>query len=204
MMSAQSPSQKYGSGKRSRGQGGFTLNEALIMLAIFAMVMIIALPNWMRAQTKARANDGMRGVENAFSLARTEALRRHSPVVLDVNVAGRLFTAFEDWDPNNQDVGTNGNGTQDGAELLILSRELDNALDFVADPEGGSVLTSMTYGSDGAHAAHSGGTALFFTDIKANVFRLNVNPVTGSTRVEKWIASTSSWSPRREAWEWNY
>jgi len=204
MLSARSPSPRHGSGERSRGQGGFTLNEALIMLAIFAMVLVIALPNWMRAQTKARANDAMRGVEDTFNFARTEALKRHSPVVLNVNVAGRSFSAFEDWDPTNQDVGSNDNGVRDGAELVILTRSLDTALEFTADPQGGTPLSTVVYSSDGSNRGHIGGDSVYFTDVKNNIFRLHVNPVTGSSRVEKWIASNTSWSPRREVWQWSY
>lgn len=199
---------KLGCRARAAGEEGFTLVELLVVLAVLGLALAFVIPNIQRARVKSGTSLALRTLEGVLINARSEALRRHSPVVVAFNTTTRAFTVFEDWDPNNAAVSGNGNGTLDGAEETIATTRLDNNLKFAVPPGGGSVIvptgaTSLEYASDGTLQAPSGGLTVHIADSKGNYFRIRVNDVTGAGRLEKWLSGTS-WSPRRETWVWSY
>jgi len=184
---------------------GFTLIEAIVVVVIVGLTVVIALPNLQRAKIRSRTAGAVRIVSNLLDRTRSEALKRRSPVVLTFDAGNRLFTVFEDWDPGNATVATNGNGTLDANEDLIDELLLDRELSWVSAPTGDSSplpqWTSVVYGPDGA--LQGAGGAAYLEDTKGNTFRIRVNAVTGSTRLEKWLGG-SDWTPRREEWKWYY
>ncbi len=180
---------------------GFTLVEALVMLLIVAMAAVVAIPNLQRVLIKTQTTQAIAGLAGAFDLARSEALRRHSPVAASIvlNPKGHLLvTVWEDWDPNNTVAGTNNNGVQDASELVVERRLIDSVIEFTGAPS--SSLTLIVYRSDGSLQSAAG--SIFVEDQRGNLFRVRVNPVTGATRLEMKVGPI--WEARKEKWSWTY
>jgi prepilin-type N-terminal cleavage/methylation domain-containing protein len=181
-------------------QRGFTLVEILVTLVVLALISVITVANMHRAMVKSRTNRGLRSVNSAVDFARTEALKRHSPVGV---VFGQSMVVFEDWD------GAASNGVFDNpGDPLISTWNVDETLTFgtapATDSDTKTVLTTVVYESDGALGGPAGGGAAYLTDIKGNIFRVRVNPITGASRTEMWDSDDSKWSARRETWKWKY
>jgi len=189
-----------------RATRGFTLVELLVVLVLVGIVLLVAIPNLRRVQIKAQVSRALRNVDNVFLRARGEAVKRHSPVGIVINAQTRQFTVFEDWDPGNANVPTNGNGVRDANEDIIATRTLDREVSFAAKPSGDTDPqpdlkgSTVFYGSDGA--LRSAGGALYLADNRGNEFRIRVVAATGAARVEMWTGNT--WTPRREQWVWKY
>jgi Tfp pilus assembly protein FimT len=185
-------------------QRGFTLAEILVMLLVLALISVITVANMHRALVKSRTNRGLRSISSAVDFARTEALKRHSPVGV---VFGQSMVVFEDWD------GAASNGVYDNpGDPLISTWDVDAILTFgtgpASDTDSKTVLNTVVYESDGALGGPAGGGAAYVTDIRGNDFRVRVNPVTGASRTEMWTkepdTNTWYWSARRETWQWKY
>lgn len=191
------------------GSAGFTLVEALVMLAIIGIAAAFAIPNLHRAKIKTETTQAIFGVAGLLDLARSEAVRRHSPVVLTYTPGGLasdgMFHVFEDWDPNNDNAAvSNGNNIFDGSEDSIRRVPLGSALKATNAPAGDTStlpnLTTVVFRSDGALRT-IGGVAHFVDDL-GNTFRIRVNDVTGMTRVEMWIGDR--WSNNKRDWNWEF
>ena len=197
------------SARTRRKQTGFTLLEAVLVLAIVGLTALVALPMLHRTKVKSGSNQALRAVNSLLDQARAEALKRHSPVAIIISTSDRTFQVFEDWDPANAEVATNGNGKLDGAELVTDSLTLDGALRY-AHPSGGPVIEFavnsdsdryLAYRADGSLMTVGG--SLQYADSWNNFFRVRVNASTGAARTEKWLGGTK-WTPRREQWVWKY
>lgn len=192
---------------RCASEVGFTLTEILVVLVILGVALAVVIPNIQRTRAKADTSFALRTLDAVLTNARSEALRRHSPVVVGFDTGTRVFTVFEDWDPGNANVGTNGDGVLNGSELTIATTTMDDHLHFAA-PGGGNAVdpssaTYLEYAADGTLTSPTGGLIAYVEDTKGNFFRIRISDVTGSSRLEKWLGGTS-WSPRRESWVWKY
>jgi prepilin-type N-terminal cleavage/methylation domain-containing protein len=68
---------------RSR-ERGFTLMEALVVVAILGIVLAVAIPNMQRARVRAHMLEQVRSLKQAAALGRIYAIRNGSTVVLGV------------------------------------------------------------------------------------------------------------------------
>ena len=91
-----------------RGGGGFTLIELMIVLAILGVILSIALPSFseisLSTKLKAYANE----LVSSVYLARSEAIKRNTPMSLCASADGTSCAGSGDWeqgwivlDPNN-------------------------------------------------------------------------------------------------------
>jgi len=202
MFKTKAPGDRTGSPR----ERGFTLVEILLVIVLLGIALLIAVPTLHRLQVKSQTSRAVRGADTVFLLARGAALKRHSPVGIVIKATAPQFTIFEDWDPNNANVATNGNGVKDPSEDLIATRTLGSGVELSSGPSGDTDPksdlegTTVFYGQDGA--LRSAGGALYLADNRGNVFRILVVAATGAARSEKWTGTT--WTPRREQWVWKF
>ncbi len=99
-------------------QSGFTLIELCVGIAIFAVLVMIAIPNMIRWRTNTQLNTFGREVFSAIQYCRVEAARRNCFVVLDFDDDGNgkveRYVAWADDGEGTADA--DQNGTPDGAE----------------------------------------------------------------------------------------
>lgn len=173
----------------ARSQRGMTFVEVLIILAIMALTAAVALPNLLMAQVRARADREMRAVGSMFDFARSEAIKRHSPVTVSFDANG------------NGTVETNEREMRilDSGGALLRTYTLSPKFEMNRVPGSEISSPSFVYASDGSLTS-SGPQAIYFGDMRGNYFRLFTTQFMGSPRAEMWTGTL--WSPRRRDWNW--
>lgn len=86
-----------GPGRRRR-QSGFNILELLVVLALLGIVAVIFLPLVNSTVRKAKLEGTARSLMQTLSRARSEAIRRGVPVVVEVDLATQELSAFADVD----------------------------------------------------------------------------------------------------------
>ena len=162
----------------SRGENGFTLIEVMAVLLIIAFGLAVALPAIQRTLVQSAAGRETQAVRSLFDNARSEAMRFHDTVNLQVS----------------------GNDVQvvDSGGTVLRNHVVGDKF-RMQDPPGSETPTStFTFTADGGLVGNGG--AMYITDRRDNYFRLWVTPFMGSPRIEMWNGTI--WSPRREHWVW--
>jgi prepilin-type N-terminal cleavage/methylation domain-containing protein len=83
---------------RLRRQSGFTLAEAIIVVAIVGILILIGLPSFLGTLTRTRLTGSSRQVATLFQVARLEAIKVNAPVKIVHDAGLRRFYAFVDQD----------------------------------------------------------------------------------------------------------
>ena len=186
---------------------GFSLTEVLVVLVIFSMAFVVAMPNFQRQRVIGAAINSLREIEGVHRFARLEALRRHSQVGIAFSSTARTVTVFEDRNRADDAAAGNENGQLDNGEDVLRRLTVGRALEY-SRPDTGSTVdvggATLLYRSDGS-LRPAGVTipAVYLADSKLNYFRIRINSITGGARTEKWIDG-GRWSKRTEDWSWNY
>lgn len=97
---------------------GFTLVEALIVVAILAIIGAIATPFLLNFLPNMRLKSASRDLYSAMLEAKAEALRRSENVTVLFNSPGNAFTTFVD---NGNGGGVANDGIRNGTEQILAS-----------------------------------------------------------------------------------
>ncbi|MCU0755725.1 MAG: GspH/FimT family pseudopilin [Xanthomonadales bacterium] len=111
---------------RRTSQRGFTVIELMITVALAAVLLAVALPNFSDALVRSRVAGAADELQSALSLARAEALKLKLPVTLCARATGTTCNTGTSWNAGFllfQDP--NGNGLPDEGELILRDRPFD-------------------------------------------------------------------------------
>lgn len=81
-------------------EGGFTVAELMAMMGVFAIVMAIAVPNYIALQPSQRLNGATREVLGKLMWARAKAVEQNNPFVVQIPNNSSLLI-FDDKNSNN-------------------------------------------------------------------------------------------------------
>lgn len=177
---------------RKLNAGGFTLLEALVVVAVVGVLLGMAVPSLSDWRTRHQVQAQAEGLLGSLVLARSEALRRQQRVSLCAQGAKGSCDALGAWQQGwlvFED--NNNNGLREAGETVIESR--------VAAPAGvrleanSTAKTYFSYGSEGRSMATNGAfmaaTWRFCTLGGAVGWQVVVNAL-GKARIETYSPQT--------------
>ena len=106
-----------------RKSNGFTLIELMVAIAIFAIMISVALPSFMNQRRQTILRDAISMIRGDLEMARSQAIRENGPVAVLIREDG--YGIFVD---NGADGGTKENWVRDGGEKQLCTRNLSNGL----------------------------------------------------------------------------
>ena len=77
-----------------RGNNGYTLIEALIVIFLMASISALAVPNLINWLDKAKLNGAVNNLKGSLELAKLKAIQENGPVA--VNFSGNKYAIFRD------------------------------------------------------------------------------------------------------------
>jgi general secretion pathway protein H len=145
----------------SLGEGGFTLLELVVVMALLALLMGLVLPGLMRAVKKERDRTNLRQITTVLRLARSQAATSHRRVRVFLNREnGRYWLE-----------GSNRQGNLAGMRLgdtRLVWEDTDRRQGYIA------------FYPDGT----SSGGKLVMTDLTGRVYDLEVEIITGKVTLK--------------------
>lgn len=168
---------------------GFTLLEALVVLAVLGVLVSLAAPTVTGMYAKHQLQAQAEGLLDSLVLARSEALRRQQPVTLCVRADAQCGSGA-DWQQGWWVfVDANHNARRDEGEPLIEAREpLPPGMIF---GENSTVKGYFSYGPEGRSMGTSGafmaGTWRFCRAASPEGWQVVSNAL-GKPRIEKYAA----------------
>jgi type IV fimbrial biogenesis protein FimT len=131
--------------RRSRDRSrGFTLIELLVVLAIVGISMTLAAPSFSQMIANYRVRGAAESVLNGLSYARTEALRRNSPVRFSLD-AGVGWTVSQ----VSPSTTLQARASSDGSGTTVASGSANTAVTFLPTGlvQAGAQLAQVTVSS---------------------------------------------------------
>lgn len=141
---------------------GFTLIELMIAMAIAAVLMTLAAPNFQQAVNGNRLSGAASEVIGALQLARSEAIRANRRAVLCRSANADVATATCDttnaaWPGWIVFVDTDGNGNRNGTEAVIKAATIDASLQLLGSASVVTLAHTITFRGDGTARTAAGG-----------------------------------------------
>ncbi|MDO9007108.1 MAG: GspH/FimT family pseudopilin, partial [Thiobacillus sp.] len=114
-------------GRLSGWQSAFTLIELLVTVAIAAIVLTIAVPNFITFVQNSRLTGQANDLVTALNFARSEAIKRGVRVSVCSRSTDTTCAAATVWNTGwLVFVDTNGNGAVDGEAVLLVRQPLES------------------------------------------------------------------------------
>ncbi len=189
--------------RRSRPSSGFTLLEAIVVVALLAIVATVGGPLLLRLVHRGKLEGTARQTAIRLRMARLEAIKQSRPTALRIDRPAREMVALFD---------ENGDGSFDPGERMLGRELLPSGLDFrapVDDPApiagfpttSGGDVGQVTFASDGS-VDFAGGIRI--ADRRGNFLEVRVEPrTTARIEIRKWDGA--AWRAAGEggtAWRW--
>ena len=159
-------------------RSGFTLIELMVVIAIAAILAALAAPSFREFIDNQRLRNASFDLVSDLLLARSEALKRGTPVVVTPSAT----------DAGGWRAGWRVNVGTSAGELLTERTDVAPPLRFAARDSGGNALGSLTIGADGRVV---GATPVLFNVNFASPAPAHVKPscvrldATGRPRADK-------------------
>lgn len=182
-------------------QGGFSLLELVVVMAIGIGLMTVALPNLMRAKIRAEMLSHVKMVQQAMIVSRIGAIQRGAPVAMSLegiadNGGGVLF-AWQDSNANEQeDAGEPRVGEWRVRPQYQMVQETANPLYRLG---GAASRRGVVFLPSGVGVVAESGTmgigqgGVVITDIKGNQLLLRVQAGTGTVQQGMWDPDLGDW-----------
>lgn len=148
-----------------RHQRGFTLIELMVGLAVFAILLALAWPNFQSSIQNAQVRTAAESIVNGLQLTRAEAVRRNSEVQFQLSntLGGAAVSGGTDWSIVPDNLSTPGTPafttamqTRNGNDTLNARVGAKTAVDFTAAAAAGASLPgNITYTGMGRLTAAS-------------------------------------------------
>lgn len=169
---------------------GFTLLEALVVLALLGILVGMAAPAMSDLRLKHQLQSQAEGFLDSLVLARTESLRRQQRISLCALASGGGCDADGQWQQGwLVFVDGNDNGLMDSGETLIEAHAaLPSGMSLGATS---TVKNYFSYGPDGRSATANGGFMAGtwrFCRVSSSLGWQVVSNALGKPRIEKYTA----------------
>ena len=206
--------------RRRPRQSGYTLIEALVVLAIIGIVAAISIPSLRRARMRAAMLEVVRTFEQASAVSRITAIKRGNNVCLRILADGsrQHLTNFRAW------IDANGNEVEDAGDELINEWRIRNASEWsfeespnprlmnVFNSGGGGTARGIVYQPNGMALSAVAGQAgvgegafeffVWYDARKWNTFRISVYGGAGTVQVQMFNPANGQYDSNFAYWEY--
>jgi type IV fimbrial biogenesis protein FimT len=135
-------------------QRGMTLVELMFTIFIMAVLAMIAIPSWRDASLGSRLTATANSLHGSIQIARSEAIKTNTPIILCVSTDGENCAGAGDWDQGwivlRQLMG-DGVDADGNPIIVVLHSEPAQSNNFKVVEEGG--LTELTFQPIGVGAS---------------------------------------------------
>lgn len=109
--------------RRDGRQAGYTLVEALIVVALIGIITAASIPSMRRARMRAKMLEVVRTFQQAAAVSRINAIKRGNNVCLRILAGGgrQQLTGFRAW------IDANANEIEDAGDELVGQWQIHNA-----------------------------------------------------------------------------
>jgi len=198
-------SQRVDRSTERAGARGFTLIEAILVVAIIGLMVAVALPNFQRARVRAEMYSQIKLVRQGVAIARITAIRRGRQVVVATSGSGDSVHLVAGIDENaNEDLASEEIfGDWPFGARMTVKDDTSNQLRRVklnGAETGGVVIRSDGIVWASALSDGTGSGSLLLTDPSGNEIKVTIHSGTGTVQEAMKIPNTTSWSSDLRYW----
>jgi type IV fimbrial biogenesis protein FimT len=128
-------------------QGGFTLTELIMVVAIVAILLSIAVPSYRYITNSYRMSSEVNGLLGDLMYARSEAIKEGQFVTVCVTVNGKTCSGNTSWDRGWLVFSNPNNGPQPPGPVLRIQDRFTGTSPDSFDADNG--VSSVTYNREG-------------------------------------------------------
>lgn len=188
-----------------RAGRGFTLIEALVVLALIGIAMLIGAPVLMNMLRRSRVESVVLDVASQVRAARLQSVKESVQFYVQADLAKKRVVTFREsgvgagFDANDEQV----------REIVLPSIGLTFGGPGAPDPDGTQATPGLptdrhiTFKPDGSTDVAGG---IRFDDTRGNYLEVGIRPMaTGRVQIRKWDATTGAWRTKGEGgkeWKW--